>query len=246
MNQTKFIKPENITLPKLTANVYLNGIICMYGERMGGQNHYLEYHKMMDGKMSAGKPLEKETMRKIYSFTEKHQKHIPRCAGPIPQNILLFNYSEQKELLAWWTPEQRKKIVFTKKLVKKYRLAKNTLVWYPSMLWIASGEKLDVFILPSTKKISNSTMAYKPFFPNVNDRGDVCIGNVNVDNLARMETIQDIMAWWENFFLNSQFSHDGDAMKFWVQQIKSRAKYPKEKMNKTNKIETIENLLEEL
>jgi PRTRC genetic system protein B len=128
----------------------------------------------------------------------------------------------------WYTPPKEQSLFFTSNL--GIDCGKG---YVPALLWKATCTQLQVFALKGKGRPSLSVKLYHAPFFNIDDRGKVCMGTVNVD-IDRSTRLEDFMKQWEQYFFNSYFSHGIDGgggtacniVQLWQHQVATNERFP--------------------
>jgi PRTRC genetic system protein B len=168
----------------------LIGVISVY-------ENLVLYHSNKNGELSAGKLLDKESMKKIFKFLQTGSDLVSyKFEGMVPENVLKYN-SDNGDLL-FYTKPQRRTMIFKKDLpvqTAEYNL--------PYILWQYTNGSLKVFSLKSKPKNEKDILYNAPFF-NTNSSGLVCMGNVNYkNNTGKFNGFMDQL---QELFFNSIFN----------------------------------------
>ena len=175
--------------------------------------------------------------------TEKDKdKAFLKSSGILPTNILHINPNKEKGAVLWYTKAQRRQMYFVESLGVPSGKAQ-----VPAMLWLGSKSNLTVFALANDRRPREKTpLYYAPFF-NIYEKGNVCMGTVNVD-ITNSASVEEFTRAWEHYFFNSYFSHSlcgnltvKNIVNLWKDLIQTGNPFPKEVLKKNNK--TLKNLL---
>ncbi len=188
-------------------------------------NFYLESHTIDDqGRVMEGKPLLQETIQSMVSVFFEENKERQRFTGMFPENLLQFQeLPGGKYKMVWYQPAQKKVLHFAKEL----KLPSEE-TWVPAIIYATDSRNLDVFALKSNARPTDKTKIYRAPFYNLNENGDVCLGNAKVKKPTD-RTYQSIMKYWEDLFWLSEFTHVNgskavktDIAKVWKQLLTSK------------------------
>jgi PRTRC genetic system protein B len=147
--------------------------------------------------------------------------------GLLSDNIL-FSRSGKNGYAVWFTKAKIVDLFFVKELGildGKYAV--------PPLLWKADSDELTVFALADNKRPGYKTpLFYAPFF-NVHDRGNVCMGNVEID-IEDDASLEDFITAWQTYFFTSKFSHllgnkspvVGNIVQLWNGLHNTKKKFP--------------------
>lgn len=159
---------------------------------------YVEYRKIVDGTMLAGKPLAKKdaaAILKVYSDDSVDQA-IPY--GMIPENLLYCDIA--KSHYVWFNPPRQRIMNFDKNIKKKGNLVDGTYNM-PGIIYCTIDKTLYVFAFSGKKPKMNSKLFFGPFHNMYND-GRICLGNAKA-TMNKNHTWENILLYWENLFWNS-------------------------------------------
>lgn len=202
--------------PELTVTVYKSA-----------NDYYLESHTINEaGQVMEGKPLLQETLQSIIGVFFDERKNMAQLGGLLPDNLLSFtllpggNYK-----LVWYRPAEIRVMHFTTALKLP-----TTKVWVPAMIYSVDRSSLEVFALKTNTRPTEKTKLLRAPFYNVNDDGDVCLGNANVKK-PKDRSYAALIKYWEDLFWLSEFTHvngDGavktDINKVWKKLLASKTK----------------------
>lgn len=154
--------------------------------------------------------------------------------GTLPPNLLYLD-DRQDGFAVWHTAPKRAHLLFAKSLGIADGIAS-----VPAMLWKADREKLQVFALEAKGRPSEkSKLFHAPFF-NIYVKGDVCMGNVNIEISGDLH-LEEFMAGWERYFFGSTFSHllgdsspiTSNIVQLWQSLVGTSQKFPMETLKPT-------------
>lgn len=207
---------------------------------------YVEHFDMdRNGNPINAHPLtvkEANVLAKSLQTDEEKNKAFLKPKGILSTNILHINPSEKGTVL-WYTKAQQRQLYFVDGLG-----IPNGKAQVPPMLWFASKNSLSVFALVSDRRPTEKTpLHYAPFF-NIYEKGNVCMGTVNIE-IKNSASVEEFVQAWEDYFFNSYFSHlmgnhnpiKGNCVTVWKELIGTDRTFPKEVLKKTSK--TLKNLL---
>lgn len=175
--------------------------------------------------------------------TEKDKdKAFLKSSGILPTNILHINMNKEKGAVLWYTKAQQRQMYFVDSLGIPSGKAQ-----VPAMVWLASKSNLTVFALANDRRPTEKTpLYYAPFF-NIYEKGNVCMGTVNID-ITNSASVEEFTQAWEHYFFNSYFSHSlcenlirKNIVNLWKDLINSDKSFPNEVLKKNNR--TLKNLL---
>lgn len=167
------------------------------------RRYYLESHDMNDkGEVLAGKPLQQETIQEIVDVFFDERKANSDIKGLVPDNLLSYkSFKGGNYKLVWYRPAEIRVIHHAPTL----KLPTNK-AWVPAIVYHVERDSLSVYALPNDNRPKENNRLYKAPFFNVNDDGDVCLGNARVQK-PKEKTYDNIMKYWEDMFWLSEFSH---------------------------------------
>jgi PRTRC genetic system protein B len=197
-------------------------MVYVGGNGLNQSEFYVESHKVEDGVLSEGKPLTKDSIKKmVKSFYKSTQQE---SFSLFPTKLL----AKSDNILLWFTPSQQQNIFFVPRLN-----IPDGKAFVPAMLWkLQDSCRLSVFALKSNRRPNYRSKIYHAPFHNVNS--DVCMGSAKVQK--RNGSVDQIMHSWEHAFWNSRFSEiHGNPLKenhninlLWKELIQTEKPFPKE------------------
>ncbi|WP_297333432.1 PRTRC system protein B [Flavobacterium sp.] len=165
---------------------------------------YIEYYEMDE----AGSPVnphpltvrEALSLAKALDTREQAGKAFLRPEGILPDNVLHLDPSDNGSVV-WYTKPQRQALYFAESLGLE-----NGTVALPALVWKANKKELQIFALNGKSKPNADTpLFHAPFF-NLYQKGNVCMGNVNVA-IKSAATLEEFITAWQGYFFESYFSH---------------------------------------
>ena len=165
---------------------------------------YIEYYDMDEsGSPVNPHPLtvrEAQSLAKALDTREQAGKAFLRPEGVLPANVLHLDPSDNGSVV-WYTTPQRQKLYFAESLGLD-----NGKVSLPALVWKATKKELQLFALNGKIKPKAETpLFHAPFF-NLYQKGNVCIGNVNVA-IKSAASLEEFITAWQGYFFGSYFSH---------------------------------------
>ncbi len=157
-------------------------------------------HKIKDGQLQSGQPLDMKALRSIFERNAKGDT-LTDCEF-IPESILAKGPSS----LVWWKPAHVAPIFFQGDNAK-LRGISGMKVSHPSLIFRTNGKSLTVFALKGSERPTLKTKLYEPPYWNIFDSRDVCLphgGSIAPKN-AELPSIDA----WQSVFFDSSFSHPG-------------------------------------
>lgn len=213
--------------------------LVFYDSRERNSQLYVEHFDMdINGNTINAHPLtvkEAEELATALQTEEEKNKAYLKPKGIIPTNILHINPVAKGSVL-WYTKAQKRQLFFIDGLG-----IPNGKANVPPMLWLATRNRLSVFALASDRRPSEKTpLHHAPFF-NVYDKGNVCMGTINVD-IKNSASVEEFTSAWEYYFFNSYFSHllggnnpiNGNCVAVWKDLIGTDKQFPIEVLKKNN------------
>jgi PRTRC genetic system protein B len=210
--------------------------LLIYNCKPNGQNKenspvYVEsYDIAKNGKPINAHPLSlKEciALSELFQSSNELQNGFLRSKGLLPNNLLFIN-TDNDGYAVWFTLPQQRELFFVENLDIKSGTA-----FVPAMVWKASRDTLTVFAVKGkTKPVAKTQLCHAPYF-NIHANGQVCMGNVNIQN-DRHTCLETFMLQWERYFFGSYFSHTlagGSRLKqnivqLWQEQTSTGSKFP--------------------
>ncbi|MCO6148918.1 prokaryotic E2 ligase family D protein [Flavobacterium sp. NRK1] len=165
---------------------------------------YIEYYDMDEtGSPVNPHPLtvrEAQSLAKALDTREQAGKAFLRPEGILPTSVLHLDPSDNGSVI-WYTKPQRQKLYFAESLGLE-----NGRIALPALVWKATKKELQIFALKSkTKPKAETPLFHAPFF-NLYQKGNVCMGTVNVA-IKSAATLEEFITAWQGYFFGSYFSH---------------------------------------
>lgn len=165
---------------------------------------YIEYYDMDEsGSPVNPHPLtvrEAQSLAKALDTREQSGKAFLRPEGVLPDTVLHLDPSDNGSVV-WYTKPQRQQLYFAESLGLQ-----NGRVALPALVWKATKKELQLFALKSkTKPKAETPLYHAPFF-NLYQKGNVCMGNVNIA-IKSAATLEEFITAWQGYFFGSYFSH---------------------------------------
>ena len=220
--------------------------LVFYETKGANSDVYVEYFDMdKNGTPINAHPLTEREAKALARalITEKNKdKAFLKSSGILPTNILQINANKDKGVVLWYTKAQQRQMYFVDNLG-----IPSGKTQVPAMLWLASKSNLTVFALATDRRPTEQTpLHYAPFF-NIYEKGNVCMGTVNIE-ITNSASVEEFTRAWEHYFFNSYFSHSlcenlirKNIVNLWKDLIQTGNPFPKEVLKKNNK--TLKNLL---
>ncbi|THF53034.1 PRTRC system protein B [Flavobacterium supellecticarium] len=170
-------------------------------------------------------------LAKALDKSEQMNRNYLRPKGLMPSNVLHIDPDYNSRVI-WHTPEMQTELFFT----KNFGITEGKF-FVPAMVWKASKDTLSVYAVVE-ENIEITTELYNAPFPNIDNSGKVCMGNVKID-IKLGHTLEDFMQNWQNYFFNSYFSHflnskpaKGNLIQIWQSLVNTKKKFPKKALLK--------------
>lgn len=183
--------------PELSIMVY------RAGDGVFESAYYLESHQIDEkGRVLEGKPLDQQTIQAVVDTFYSEQRERSLLAGLIPDNLLFYkpqaggNYD-----LGWYHGPEQRYFHFAKAL--RIPSAK---MWTPALLYFVKEKELNVYAFKKDGRPDEKTKLFRAPFHNINEAGEVCLGNASVKKPTE-KTFAAIIKYWEDLFWLSEFSH---------------------------------------
>ena len=210
-------------------------VLAIYKGDHDGQ-HYVESAKVnAKGKPGAFHPLtEKEADMLANKMAASHNdKSVLEPQGVLAENVLYLKPGAGGYAI-WHTPARKVPL-----LMEKYEGLSNGEAFVPPMLWKAEREHLKVFALKSSKRPQTDTPLYYAPFPNIDEAGAVCMGNVNILS-ADPTCLEEFISAWEQYFFNSYFTEmngrdltNSDLSSIWKSLLGTDKPFPVRELKKS-------------
>jgi PRTRC genetic system protein B len=224
---------------ELTASLKPKHQIVIYE---GSQNtSYVEHYEVLeiDGShfLSEGKPLTKKTLKKIMNLVMTTGKNMFATVKQLlPENVIYYDPRPGMLKLIWYN----KPMVRIMHGIYKHPVK----VKIPAILYMLHDDDLSIFIMKTgTRRPELKTPLFRAPFPNIYERGNVCMGNVKKPT-GTVE-IANLINSWEGAFWNSEFTnhlHSEDYGKEFTKSIRANIVFPNKQFKATKKtINTIIN-----
>ena len=178
--------------------------MLFYASNTEDREYYVEAWDVNEnGRLVDPHPLslkESQQLAETLLTTDRLSDHYLVPKGLLPDQVL-YTRSGQNGFVIWYTPPQRRRLVFTTSLGLKdgeYAL--------PGLLWKADRGQLQLFALKESSKPTLNTQLFQAPFFNIYEDGRVCMGTVDI-TIDRYSYLEDFMSEWEHYFFQSKFSH---------------------------------------
>jgi PRTRC genetic system protein B len=188
-----------------------------------GKTEYSEGHALTPDELS-------EMMKIAVTHSDK-EKFL--AMDYIPENLIYANIPFCTRF-AWWIPAGKKKMKF------KSMKIKSANCFLPALFFFVDGMKLQIFALKDNIKPDKNTQLYYAPLYNIYHDGNVCMGNITIRRIGKVQDIVMRMKAWEQAFFESEFtSHgavqfNGDILKEYSSLSNNKKPFPVDKMIKVN------------
>lgn len=179
-------------------------IVNRAGNKITGEgDYYLESHTISpEGKILEGKPLLQETIQEMVDVFFDERKNTISIKGLIPENLLAFELLPGKHYkMIWYKPAEIRVMHFAKQLG-----IPTGKTWVPPTLYVVNRKAFKVYSLKNNSRPTEKTKIFRAPYHNVNDLGEVCLGNATVRKPVE-KTFAAYMKYWEDLFWLSEFTH---------------------------------------
>lgn len=170
-------KLQQVMVPKAALIAY------EYREnRYGNGMHYLELHPINDrGRMEAAVPVTYEFMNALVESYTDDRRNVPH--GKIPANMLWCDTRKGHERYIWYNPPGKRRMFFARSL----NIPDGTF-HVPGVIYMVSGDRLDIFSYKGEKPAENSPLFLAPF---LQCHGQQCLsGKCHVDSPGRHDFLK--------------------------------------------------------
>ena len=186
---------------------------------------YLESHKITDGQMEPGVPLQEEAIAEMVDVFNTKIKRSNEINGIIPDRLLYCNW--EKKQLVWYLPASEQLMRFTKELS-----IPNGKAFQPSLIFVLEHDDLTVKVYQGSKRPTEDTKLFRAPYHNVSSDGSVCLGSAKSKKKLN-NTYQSVIEHYEDLFWNSEFSHlagsespiKGNLNTYWKRAIKKKTAF---------------------
>jgi PRTRC genetic system protein B len=159
---------------------------------------YIETHEIVDGKLTAGKPLMKETFKRLCKATVKTKELMKLQFDG--NEIFIYN-----DIVVWATNPSIQTLSFkTDKKVQQWTVPVPGLIWRVENGSLTLSSFKGKIKYPIRKWYTGDILHRAPFW-NTDPKGDVCMGNVKIK--TQFDSLSDMKSWWEKVFFMSIFAH---------------------------------------
>lgn len=220
-------------------NVYLptKALIVYQSMQQEEKEVYVEAYDMdQQGRPINARPLtteESEQLSKALKTSHEKHEHFPPSKGLLPGNLLYMD-GDKQGCAIWYTKPRQVQLFFKASLTIPSGKA-----WVPALLWKAIKSDLCLYSLQSSNKPTIKTVLFHAPFFNIFSDGRVCMGTVDTD-MQDVQSLQEFMQSWEQYFFNSYFSHlldgynpvQGNIVQLWQNQMTTRKRFPTDILKK--------------
>ena len=160
-------------------------------------HYYLEEREIREGRMCAGIPLTEKKIADIIDTLAKYDG-VELVHGRIPECLLYADSRAGHEKYVWYRKPEKHRLYFSKNLG-----IEDGEMWVPGLVWVLKNGKLSMYAYKGRKP---GKLYCAPFFNVYPDY--VCLGSAKAEAPKEM-TYEAIIAYYEELFWNSAFSHLG-------------------------------------
>lgn len=174
----------------------LKGAIAIYdNDRVS----YYDYNQET-GEMSAGKPLNEDSLRRIFKFVNKMDVGVKYSfADLIPSNVISFSTDELN--ICWYTEPTVQHQYFAESLEAQLPSGEYPV---PHLIWKLTKRGLSVMALKRNPKSMSEKIYQSPFF-NTAGSGGICMGNAKY--VTKSSSYEILMDFAMRAFFGSIFTH---------------------------------------
>lgn len=202
------------------------------------REYYIEIHDVSkvgeEFHESAGRPLRKETLKKLLGSVNKREVKSYWMDKIIDPGILHFIPEKHNRKIVWWRPEQQYDMSF-----KKETGIKDGKIWMPALLFVLTGGSLEVYSIKNERPTLSSEVYYAPLL-NYLSGGHICWGTTK-NNTDKIHEIDVEVREWEKMLWNSRFTHAGsspstktDLIGIYKNLVNTKTKFPFDELLPTN------------
>jgi PRTRC genetic system protein B len=207
---------------KITAVARPQALLLLY------DNLHIDYREILvDGSVTASRPLYQETIDKIFRGFKGGQV-VKTFKSFIPKNML---YSDaDQDIYVWYRKAEVREIKHTKKEnCGSYAL--------PTLVFKLVGSTLHVV---AVKGIRPNAVLYEAPLSNIGSSGTVCMGSASLD-IRPLKYIEDAIELAENNFYYSKFTHE---FRKYEKIGKGKKVFPNKKLIPTSSPMNLEDFIE--
>jgi PRTRC genetic system protein B len=196
----------------------------LYSKKDGSREvgHFANIHEIRNSKVCEGSALERSELMNLCHVL------MPRLGkGLVLQPDRVIAYSDAADggsgLVVWWRPA-----LITRLLFSEGTKIPSGPAPVPALLFMASGSALSVWALKENERPVQNTKLWNAPFPNVGNRGGICMGNARLPQVASPDLVEE----YEKMFFRSkfsthhmpQFANDAKPAMVWTSLIKKGVK----------------------
>jgi PRTRC genetic system protein B len=139
-------------------------------------------------------------------FLEVLAKGLGASMAPeiLPANVV----ARTPELIAWWSPAQRRLMFFGREILEAAKLNGNVYP-HPPLVFMLCGRELFFRALAENRRPNADTPLRNAPYWNTDAQGRVCLGSMRVPEEVSASTI----AAWEAGYFASEFTHPSGAVR---------------------------------
>jgi len=216
---------------------YPTSALIFYQADGDSSKSYVEHYDMnKEGNPINAHPLTVREAKRLAEalHTDDEKDRLLKSDGILDSTILSFDAKLGK--IIWFTKAQYRQLHFSKGLGIPSGNAHT-----PALLWMADRESLSIFALASSRRPTPNTELYHAPFFNVYQKGNVCMGSVDIE-VSETSSIKELTKLWEAYFFNSYFSHlmsehnpiNGNCVLLWESLVNTEKLFPNEVLLKNS------------
>lgn len=224
-------------------------VLVVYTNHETSKN-YIEIHDVKDGKTKEGRPLKKSTLHDLLLLCSDASEDKVPFRGLMSDQILYYNCNSFAPVLVWFEPACIRYLNFEDNDggIKSGRAV------VPSVIFSLNKKDLYVFATKyeSRSEIKEDDQLYHLPLPNIYDDARVCMGSVDMDIPANINSVESMVELFSKRFWDSNFTdfHIKQPIKirnvyeFWKGQIKNKLSFPREVLLEVRK-KTVKSICKE-
>jgi len=235
-----------------TANAALkpSRALIIYEDRgTYNKDYYIESREIRssNGKLQlmGAVPLSQDIMKDIAkSYMKTNAADMQH--GFIPEHILYGKCAPGKTVVMWFRPSMKRSLNFSASL----QIKGSSEVIVPATLYLLINNQLNIYALASDERPSRTTKLFNAPYFNIYADGNVCMGTAQTGN-RKADTFEKEADRFERAFYMAEQNggHNASMCKgspsaLWTQLIKSKKKFPIDKLIPHKKYKTLQQLME--
>jgi hypothetical protein len=185
-------------------------------------NYHLEYHPIEHNKIQSARLLSKETIESVMRNlkllrkpkTKKKNENVllkKGVSGIIPKNLFYMSIDEINTCLIFFEKAKKRELLFTKDKnsldSKEYNI--------PNVVYLYYNQSLFIYAYKEWK--GSNTKLYLLPLPNIDEKGSVCMGNVERTKINNLSSIidQTIDTFWNSYFREWRIDNHSSVESMW-------------------------------